>query len=116
MFQSTISFKILNHFHWLHCFVFFPLCVFKYALKLSAREEAKSHWLHLFGLFSTVCFHMCPQRACLNRGVVTLVAFAFVTNAIIKALQQMNTLNRNVYSTASSRSYVETITDNFLKR
>ena len=45
-----------------------------------------------------------------------MVAFAFVTNAIIKALQQMNTLNRNVYSTASSRSYVETITDNFLKR
>ena len=31
--------------NWLHLFVFSPLCVFKCVLKLSAREDAKSHWL-----------------------------------------------------------------------
>ncbi len=33
--------------HWLHLFGFFPLCVFKCFLKLPACEDAKSHWLHL---------------------------------------------------------------------
>ena len=34
--------------HWLHLFGFSPLCVFKCLLKLPACEDAKSHWLHLF--------------------------------------------------------------------
>ena len=29
-------------------------------------------------LFSTVCFQMCPQIACLKRGKVTLVAFVWL--------------------------------------
>ena len=35
-----------------------PLCVFKCVLKWPAREEAKSHWLHLFD-FSLLCDFMC---------------------------------------------------------
>ena len=41
--------------HSLHLFDFSPLCVFKCVLKFPALEEAKSHWLHLFD-FSPLCF------------------------------------------------------------
>ena len=34
--------------HWLHLFDFSPLCVFMCFFKLTAWEDAKSHWLRLF--------------------------------------------------------------------
>ena len=83
--------------HLLHLCSFSPLCVFKcvlklvasaylhchigcicltFLLKLSAREEAKSHWLHLFN-FSTVCFQMSPQIVCTRGCIVTLVTIVW---------------------------------------
>ena len=47
--------------HWLHLFDFSPLCVFKCLLKLPAWEDAKSHWLHLFG-FSPLCVFKCALK------------------------------------------------------
>ena len=47
--------------HWLHLFVFSPLCVFKCVLKTLAEEDAKSHWLHLFD-FSPVCIFKCVLK------------------------------------------------------
>ena len=32
--------------HWLHLYVFSPLCVFKWTFKLHAWDNAKSRWLH----------------------------------------------------------------------
>ena len=39
----------------------FQLCVFKCFLKTSAREDAYSHWLHLFG-FSPLCIFKCVLK------------------------------------------------------
>ena len=44
--------------HWLHLFGFSPLCVFKCLLKLNAWEHVKSHWLYLFDL-SLLCVFKC---------------------------------------------------------
>ena len=57
------------------CLAFFPLCIIKCLLKVPAREETKSQWLLLFSFFSSVCFEMCPQSACLWKVKITLVAF-----------------------------------------
>ena len=42
--------------HRLHLFDFSPLCISKCLLKLAAIEDEKSHWLHFFLLFSIVRF------------------------------------------------------------
>ena len=58
---SNVSSKHLDHS--MHnrigciCLTFLQ-CVFKWVLKVSAREDAKSHWLHLFD-FSPLCFFKC---------------------------------------------------------
>ena len=44
--------------HWLHSFDFSPLCVFTCVLKSPAWQDAKSHWLHLFDL-SQLCIFKC---------------------------------------------------------
>ena len=56
----------------------FPLCIFKCALKELGSVQAKLHWLHLFGFFSTVHFHVFPQMACLKGCKVTLVTFVWL--------------------------------------
>ena len=48
--------------HWLHLFCFSPLCVFKCALKWPAWEDAYSHWLHLFDFFP-LCVFKCVFKA-----------------------------------------------------
>ena len=50
----------------MHLFDFSPLCVFKRLLRLLARENAESHWLHLFDFF-TVHLQVSLQIAC-HRG------------------------------------------------
>ena len=49
--------------HWLHLFDCSPVCVFRCFLKLLSWENAESHWLHLFWFFSNMCFQMCLQIA-----------------------------------------------------
>ena len=44
--------------HWLHLYDFSPLCVFTCVLKSPAWQDAKSHWLHLFDL-SQLCIFKC---------------------------------------------------------
>ena len=44
--------------HWLHLFDVSPLCIIMCLLKWPAWEDAKSHWLHLFD-FSRLCVFMC---------------------------------------------------------
>ena len=80
----------------LHLFDFSLLCIFKWSFKLRAREEVKSHWLHLFyfywgfivayvafvWFFSTVHFQMIHQTPCLRRGIVTLVAFVLLFSTV----------------------------------
>jgi hypothetical protein len=34
---------------------FSPLCVLKYFFQALVREKTKSHWLHLYDFFSSVC-------------------------------------------------------------
>ena len=59
------------------------LCNFIWVFKISAPEEAKSHWLQLFLLFSTVRFRMSPQIDYLRWGIVALVAFVWLFSFII---------------------------------
>ena len=48
--------------------------VFKCFLRLFARSL--SNFIgYIFLLFSTVCFRVCPQSACITGRIVTLVAF-----------------------------------------
>ena len=82
----------------LHLCSFSPLCVFKcvlklvasaylhchigcicltFLLKLSAREEAKSHWLHSFN-FSTVCYQTSPKMLCRSGCIITRVTFVWL--------------------------------------
>ena len=82
----------------LHLCSFSPLCVFKcvlklvasaylhchigcicltFLLKLSAREEAKSHWLHSFN-FSTVCYQTSPKILCRSGCLITRVTFVWL--------------------------------------
>ena len=51
--SQTSCNKVVS-FYWSNLVDFSSLCVFKWILKLPAREEAKSHLLHLFG-FSPLC-------------------------------------------------------------
>ena len=103
--------------HWLHLFDFSPLCVFfKCVLKMSAREEAKSHWLHLLTFlhcafsnessnylpekrqshigcicltFPPLRFQMSDQFACLRACIVTLITFVlFFTTLHLKIFSQ----------------------------
>ena len=61
-------------------FDFSPLCVFKWL----AWDEAKSHW---FWLFSTLCFYLCTQIACLWECKVTwLHLFDFSPLYVFKCL------------------------------
>ena len=39
--------------HWLHLFDFSPLCIFKCLLKTPTQEEVNSHWLHLWAFLSS---------------------------------------------------------------
>ena len=48
--------------HWLHLFDFSPLCVFKCLLKLLGSEQTYSHWLH-FLVFSPLCVYKCFQMS-----------------------------------------------------
>ena len=48
--------------HWLHLFDFSPLCVFTCVLKSPAWQDAKSHWLHLFDL-SQLCAFKCLLKS-----------------------------------------------------
>ena len=48
--------------HWLHLFVFSPLCILECVLKLLAWTEAKSHWLHLFD-FSPLWIFTCVLKS-----------------------------------------------------
>ena len=82
----------------LHLCIFSPLYVFKcvlnlvtsdymhshigcicltFLLKLSAREEAKSHWLHSFN-FSTVCYQTSPKMLCRSGCIITRVTFVWL--------------------------------------
>ena len=97
----------------MHLFGVSPLCVFKCLLKSLAREEAKSHWLHLFGFFhcalSNVSSHRLPEKrqshiglafpplrfqmsdqfACLRACIVTLITFVlFFTTLHLKISSQ----------------------------
>ena len=53
---------------------------FTFLLKLCARKEAKSHWLHLLN-FSTVCFQMSHKIVC-TRGCITLVTFVWLFSTV----------------------------------
>ena len=57
-------------------FYFSPLCIFKWP----AREDAKSHWLHLF--FSTVRVQMRPQNVYTRSCIITLIAFVWLISTV----------------------------------
>ena len=63
-----------------------PVCVFKCALKLFAREDAKSHRLHFCKGHShigcIVRFQMSPQMACIRRCIFTLLAFVWLLSTV----------------------------------
>ena len=48
--------------HWLHLFNFFPLCIFKCYLKALFQEDVKTHCLH-FNVFSPFCFIKCVLKS-----------------------------------------------------
>ena len=48
--------------HWLHLFGLSPPCIFKCLLKLPASEDAKPHWLHLFD-FSPLWVFKCVFKS-----------------------------------------------------
>ena len=68
--------------HWLHLFGFYPLCVFKCVLKLPSRIVVNSQWLHLFVFFSTVRLQMSPQTGSTNKFIATLDAFVWFFSTV----------------------------------
>ena len=42
-------------------FYFSPPCIFKCVRKLSAQDDAKSHWLHLFDFFHRMFLNVSPN-------------------------------------------------------
>ena len=66
--------------HWLQLFGFSPLWVFKCVLKLPALEDAKSQLLHW--LFSAVHFQIYPQIICTRGCIITLVAFVWLFSSV----------------------------------
>ena len=42
----------------------------------------KSHWLHLFGFYSTVCSQMSPQITCMRGCIVTLIAYVWLFSIV----------------------------------
>ena len=77
-FLPTMWFQMLYS-HWLHLFNFSPLCVFILRFHMSLQVVCPRGCIVILvafvQLFPTVHFQMCPQMACLKRGIVTLVAF-----------------------------------------
>ena len=69
------------------CLDFLPLCVFIRVLKWPAREDAYSHWLHLFS-FSTLCIFKCLIRwlACGDAKSHWLHLFNFSPLCVFKCL------------------------------
>ena len=86
---STVHFKVLTQQVWIRAgkvtsIAFVSVCVFKCFFKLPAWEEAYDivTLVAFVWLFSTVCFQMFLQIACLRRALVTLVAFVWVPSNV----------------------------------
>ena len=50
-------------------------------------ERMQSHIGSIFWLFSAVYFQMCPQMACMRRGIITLIAFMWLYGMVSRFLQ-----------------------------
>ena len=51
-------------------------------LKWLARKGANSHLIHLFNIFSTVCFHMHTKIACVRGFIFALAAFILLFSTV----------------------------------
>ena len=65
--------------HWLHLFRLFSTVYFEIGLQSVCKRGSKLTLTALVWLFSTVCCQMCSQMACLRGCIVTLVAFVFLS-------------------------------------